>query len=146
MTETAKTTDAQVMLPTDTRTVQFAGKSRPVPRIKVKHLNKVMSIIRPFANSLNKSDTTDGRDQIIGLILEHSDGVVDLLALLFEVERSQVEEADLDTMVEATAAVLEVNLDFFVQKVLPSLLGAMGRLANQFESQAKPLGQTASST
>lgn len=146
MTETAKTTDAQVMLPTDTPTVQFAGKSRPVPRIKVKHLNKVMSIIRPFANSLNKSGTTDGRDQIIGLILEHSDGVVDLLALLFEVDRSQVEEADLDTMVEATSAVLEVNLDFFVQKVLPSLLGAMGRLANQFESQAKPLGQTASNT
>lgn len=133
--------DAEVMIPVP-KVVKISGEDVPIPKIKVKHVTSVLKLIRPFVGKLEETSKMD----VLSLVEENMPEVVSLLALLLSWPKDKVENLDLDEMVELTAGVLEVNFDFFAQKVLPSLLGAMGRLGGLSSNQVKQLGQTPSNT
>jgi hypothetical protein len=132
--------DADVMVP-PIREVTVAGERLVIPKIKVKHVTAVIKLVKPFIGRLESTKV-----DVVSLIENNLEDLTNLLALLLNWDKAKVENLDMDEMVELTAAVLEVNFDFFAQKVLPSLLGAMGRLGGLSSSQAKQLGPTPSNT
>jgi len=55
------------------------------------------------------------------LVMDHTDQMTDAIAVALDVERELIERLDLADMVSAVAAVVEVNADFFTQRLLPAL-------------------------
>lgn len=105
--------------------VTVGGKKIEVKTMRVKQLTKVMAEIQPFIGSFT---TTDGANLPL-ILLNHTDNVIGLVSTLTGEPIDWLGELGLDEMVLLFTAVVEVNLDFFIQKVLPAVTTAMQRLA-----------------
>lgn len=64
------------------------------------------------------------------LMLLHTSECLDMLAILMKKDRAFVDELDLDDAVICLEALLEINIDFFVQRVLPYVLAALKKGKN----------------
>ena len=126
--------------------VTVHGEDIEVRQIKVGQLTKVMRIAYPFYDKLRalKDTAKDGAPiDLFPLVLEHSDAVLDIIALLTGKPRTWVEDLEVDELVALFSALVEVNLDFFIQRVLPSLSKLAGQL-NAPVTTLQPGGQTPS--
>lgn len=129
----------------ETRTVNVQGQEVEVKRIKVKQLSSVMAAITPFLYLLGdlKDSKTNAVD-IAPLLTHHTESALVLISLLCDKDRAWLDELEIDELIVIGSAVLEVNLDFFIQKVLPSALREMERLKANFEERTKLAGQSTS--
>lgn len=128
MTETTEVvTDLEVMIPAP-RTVTVGREQVTIPPLKVKQLTQVLKLSKPLVPSL--SAMGKGNADIAALVVDFPDQVVAIVAVLLNREVAWVEELEVDSLVDLATAVVEVNLDFFIQKVLPSVLKAMAGLAS----------------
>ena len=119
--------DLNVVVP-EPIVVVVGGENIEVKQIKVGQMTKIMRIAFPFYDKLKaiKDDAKKNPQKDIGidlfaLVVEHGDAVIDLMAVLTNKDRKWVEDLDLDVLVALFTAVVEVNLDFFIQRVLPLL-------------------------
>lgn len=117
-------------------TVTVAGESIEVRPFKVRQLPAVMQAGQPFFTAA-RTGTLD----VMGLLGEHPAAVVDCTAVALGRPREWVEELDVDDLVRLAGAVVRVNLDFFVRRVLPAIDLESARLARQ----AGPTPSSASS-
>lgn len=143
--------DLQVVLPEDVRVV-IRGQEIVIRRIKVRQLTQVMQAVVPFYDKLkaiklrqNKDDVSIIRMDLFGLLADHGPDIFKVMAILSDRPIEYIEDLDLDEAVALFVAVLEVNLDFFTQKVLPSLSLLLGSLAASPE-KAQLVGQTPSNS
>lgn len=127
--------DLNVVIP-DEVSVVVNGETLVIHRIKVKQLSMVMATVTPFYEKLkamkvqNKDVSATLRLDLFTLVTEHCDDVFKLLSVLTDKPIEFINELGLDEAVQLFAAVLEVNLDFFTQKVLPSLSRLMASLVD----------------
>lgn len=136
-------------LPVANPVVLIAGEEVTVRTIRVKDVSTVLKHIRPIATLLAES-TKGGHKafDVLTAMESSADDVIALVTLLSGIEPAKVAELELDDMIQLTQKVLEVNLDFFIRKVLPLLSGAMGQLkpALQVKNQLQEaVGSTSSS-
>lgn len=82
---------------------------------KVKALPEVMRAVQPIAHLVMQQSNID----IPSLVMVYSDQCLTLTAALAGVSRDVIDEMEIDQVVDLFAALFEVNLDFFIQKVLP---------------------------
>ncbi|MFZ6872868.1 DUF6631 family protein [Undibacterium sp. Di27W] len=137
--------DLSKVIPT-VKTIIIAGESLPIQPFKVGRLPVVLTAVQPIAYVLMGNAETAKLD-ILNLVIAHTDDSLNLLAVLADKPRDWVDDLDLDDAVTLLSELLEVNLDFFVQRVLPRLLQAVGTLSTAVKSNAQALtaiGQTAS--
>lgn len=131
------------------RTLTIKGEDVPIGFIKVGKLTAVIEAIKPFAYLLPKAGDNPAAQPIdfTSLVLNHTDDVIHLASLLTGKPKSWVEDLDVAELVDIFSAIVEINLDFFIHRVLPSVSKGMGQLANAFYSMAaaKQGGQTPSS-
>lgn len=148
------TSDQQLsrLLDTD-KEVTIGGKKLVVGKMKVKQLRKVMAIIRPVIGSLaagsygKTAEEKLDKTNIGQLVVEHTDTVLELIAVFVDIEMKDLEDLRIDQLVSITTQVLEVNLDFFIQNVLPQFLELFQRVTEAVaKSQTKTPGQTESTT
>lgn len=82
------------------------------------------------------------------LFLFHTDSVLEVLAVLSGHPRSVIDELEMDDSMALAYDALEVNMDFFVRRVLPVLSGAVARLLREIKDRKIDLmalaGQTQS--
>ncbi len=90
--------------------------------IKVRDLPRFLKAIEPIAADLASGD-------IAGALMRHADAVIEATAIGAGCDRAWLEDQTPDVLVELSAKVIEVNADFFVQKVLPAMQAAAGTLA-----------------
>lgn len=125
---------------TPTERFLVIGEERIViNKIKTRQLFQIMELASPFYTDLQAMKKTIAEEaknhpeskaldyslvtpHLYKLILSHGKDVVAMVAVLVEKPEDWVQELELDSLVELLAAVLNVNIDFFTQKVLPSLL------------------------
>jgi len=62
-----------------------------------------------------------GDVDIKALVMRHTDAIIVGLAVALNTDRELIEELDLADLVVAVTAVVEVNADFFTQRLLPEL-------------------------
>lgn len=125
--------------------VVAGGKNIEIKTMKVKQLSATIKAIQPFAAAFKaQRDSFDAAE----IVMSHTDSVVDLVVILTGETKEFVEELGIDELVILFTKVVEVNLDFFIQKVLPLLSGAMGRLSAGLPNATSPTktsGQNSSS-
>ena len=79
--------------------------------------------IRPLASSLSASPDW------LALLDEHGEAVIEAVAIASRRPKDWLASLDLDDAVRLIEAVFEVNADFFIQRVLPSLTEAATRIS-----------------
>lgn len=95
---------------------------RVIEPVSVADLPAFLKAIEPIAAEIASGD-------IMGALLRHADAVIEATAIGARVERAWLDQQTPDVLVELASRVLEVNADFFVQRVLPVINLAAGRLS-----------------
>lgn len=123
--------------------LNLGGQVVILNRIRIGQLADVLAAVQPIASLLmHKVRESRGPDQelsassidVPGLLTRHSDAVIDLITTIqgrgqhFDLTREWVADLELDEMIILTTRVLETNLDFFIQRVLPELSRALGAI------------------
>lgn len=146
--EMSEPVDITTVIP-ETIVVTVKGQDVEVRQIKVGQLTKVMRIAYPFYDKLRALKDAAQKNggtslDLYQLVFEHGDSVLEIVALLTGKDKAWVEDMDVDELVALFSAIVEVNLDFFIQRVLPSL----SKLVEGLNAPVKisvPGGQTPSS-
>ena len=98
--------------------VDVAGERLCILPIKTRELPGMMKAIAPILGEIQGGD-------ILGALSANADSLVAAVAIGSRKDRAWVDDLDLDDLVALAGAVLEVNADFFVHRVLPGLTKAM---------------------
>ena len=93
-----------------------------VTPLKVRDLPRFLKAIEPIAQELATGD-------IAGALMRQADAVIEATAIGAGVERAWLEEQTPDVLAELAAQVLEINADFFVRRVLPTVTAAAEKIA-----------------
>lgn len=106
----------------------------PVYAMRLGQLATVTRLCKPMFGQLLAMGDGDAVDEaaIMDLLADNGDTVVDLLGVLVEMPRDQVEQLPLDDTLALLAAVVEANRDFFTRRVWP-------KLADQFPTLTRGL-------
>lgn len=104
----------------------FVGGERlELTPLKLGEIPGFARAIRPLASSLSVSPDW------LGLLAEHGDAVIDAVAIASRQPKAWLDALELDDAVNLTEAVFEVNADFFIQRVWPSLNAAAAQIGNR---------------
>lgn len=132
---------------------KIKGETIQVRQIKVGQLPKAMRIAHPFYEQLKSlkdqalKAEKEGKPFTYGmdfykLVMENAEPILEMVALLTNKDRAWVDDLEVDELVALFSAIVEVNLDFFIQRVLPSLSGLVTGAAEQIKTAGD--GQTLS--
>ena len=114
--------------------VTLSGTALELTPIRLGELPRLLAVVRPLAEDIG----TD--PDWMALLGRHGDAVLDLLAITTRRERAWVNDLSLEDAVQLVAAVFEVNADFFVAQVVPSIQGAAERLAPTLRTLTNAVG------
>lgn len=126
-------TDIAVAIPEDVF-VTVGGEKVEIKRLKVGSLTRVMRIAAPFYEEVrdlkaksDKDGTQFGLD-VYGTVVKYSESAIEVVAVMTDKPVEWVEELELDALVAIFTAIIEVNLDFFLQRLIPLLSSLAGKL------------------
>lgn len=103
--------------------VTLSGVALELTPIRLGELPRLLAVVRPLAEEI----TID--PDWMALLGRHGDAVLDLLAITTRRERAWINDLSLEDAVLLAAAVFEVNADFFVRRLAPSIAQVGERLA-----------------
>lgn len=115
--------DTYEALPPVANTIVIGGEAIDLTPIKVGELPAFSRAIQSVVAGLS-----DSQPDWILLISEHGDAVIDAVAIATRRPREWVAGLDLDDAVSLADAVFEVNADFFIRRLLPSINKAAARI------------------
>ena len=98
--------------------VDIAGERLCILPIKTRELPGMMKAIAPILGEIQNGD-------ILGALATNTDSLVAAVSIGSRKDRAWVDDLELDDLVALAGAVLEVNADFFVHRVLPGLTKAV---------------------
>jgi len=101
--------------------VTVAERSFTIEPVRVKDLPQFLAALEPVAREVAAGD-------VLSAVAKHTSGMIEATAIGSGADRAWLQEQTPDVLVELAAAVIEVNADFFVQRVLPAALDAVERI------------------
>ena len=101
----------------------IGGERLELTPLKVGELPAFARAVQPVAASLSASPDW------LALLAEHGEAVIEAVAIASRRPAEWVAGLGLDEAVRLAEAVFEVNADFFIQRVLPSLTEAATRVS-----------------
>jgi hypothetical protein len=113
--------------PTD---LTIADEVLAISPIRVGEIPKILSAIKPFSDQL-MAEQIDW----LGIITQHGDSLLAAIAIAARKPQDWVEALSLDDAITLATALFEVNADFFVQRVVPTLQQAAGRINAQINDR-----------
>lgn len=119
--------DAFGAQPTD---LTIADEVLAISPIRVGEIPKILSAIKPFSDQLMV-------DQIdwLWIVTQHGDSLLAAIAIAARKPQDWVEALSLDDAITLATALFEVNADFFVQRVVPTLQQAASRINAQINDR-----------
>lgn len=124
--------DLQILFPT--QHLEIGGRTVSISPFKFGQLPKAMTKAKNIGAHLSELVAKSEGNQsleialIIAAMEIGGDDLIDLIVMCSDVDRTFVESLGVDEGIKLTGAFLEVNLSFFVQKVLPEFQAAMSRV------------------
>jgi len=118
-----------VLTPTGVQ-VAAGGETLTVTPIKVKELNAFLAAIQPVLDDLIKKEI-----DVMALVLKSPDSVIKATAIGCRKPVDWVGELDIDELARLALAVIEVNTDFFIRKVLPAVHTGWQNLIAKLDGQ-----------
>lgn len=121
--------ELEVMFPQG-KTLSINDANLTIKPFKFGELSKVMKLTDGILGSL--MGASQGKDLALvfrTVIGDHGDKVAELMALSSKQSVEWINELDVDQAIELFAAIVEVNADFFIRRVLPKVTTEMQRAA-----------------
>lgn len=115
--------DTFAALPPVPVTLVIGGERLELTPLKVGDVPAFARAVQPVAANLSASPNW------LALLAEHGEAVIDAVAIASRRPPEWVTNLALDDAVRLAEAVFEVNADFFIQRVLPSLTEAATRVS-----------------
>ncbi|EKF9276376.1 hypothetical protein O1B68_002117 [Vibrio cholerae] len=119
--------DAFGAQPTD---LTIADEVLAISPIRVGEIPKILSAIKPFSDQL-MADQIDW----LWIVTQHGDSLLAAIAIAARKPQDWVEALSLDDAITLATALFEVNADFFVQRVVPTLQQAASRINAQINDR-----------
>ena len=119
--------DTFAVLPPVPVSVEIAGERIDLTPIKVGDLPAFARAVQPLAASLSASPDW------LALLAEHGEAAIAAIAIATRRPVEWVAGLDLDEAVRLAEAVFEVNADFFIRRLLPSVTQAAARIGQILE-------------
>ena len=121
--------DPFAALPPVPVTLVIGGERLDLTPLKVGDVPAFARAVQPVAASLSASPDW------LALLAEHGEAVIDAVAIASRRPPEWVTNLALDDAVRLAEAVFEVNADFFIQRVLPSLTEAATRVSQTLRAR-----------
>lgn len=115
--------DTFAALPPVPVTIVIGGERLDLTPLRVGDVPAFARVVQPVAASLSASPDW------LALLAEHGEAVIDAVAIASRRPSEWVTNLEIDDAVRLAEAVFEVNADFFIQRVLPSLTEAATRVS-----------------
>lgn len=103
--------------------VTLSGVTLELTPIRLGELPRLLAVVRPLIAQMSSEPDW------IALLGTQGEAVLELLAVTSRRERAWINDLSLQEAVQLAATVFEVNVDFFVAHVVPSIQGAAQQLA-----------------
>jgi len=133
------------LLANEAPTITVGGKTLVLNRVRMKQLPRVLALAQPMAEKLFKKTPAPNKHQknvqpapkdnidIARLVITHGDELVQLIAEIQAygnegVTAEWIGDLEIDEVITLAGAVFEINLDFFIQRVVPALSTALASL------------------
>ena len=121
--------DTFAALPPVPVTLVIGGERLDLTPLKVGDVPAFARALQPVVASLSASPDW------LALLAEHGEAVIDAVAIASRRPPEWVTNLALDDAVRLAEAVFEVNADFFIQRVLPSLTEAATRVSQTLRAR-----------
>lgn len=111
------------------------GEVLLISEITIKELPKFAKLVKgliPKDLDLDKIDTAT----IVEMALEDMDSLIELVSVSAKLKRDKLDTLGLDDLVLLASAVIEVNVDFFIKKVMPMIGKASKRIEEKLVQQS----------
>ena len=112
----------------NTKTIQHNGVDIVITPVKVKNLPAFLAAIEPVVRQLGRKTSASAAEDLLSALATHAPNVIKATAVGAGVEEKWLGEQTTEVLVDLATAVLEVNMDFFVQVLLPRVTAAIGPL------------------
>ena len=119
--------DTFAALPPVPVTLVIGGERLELTPLKVGEIPAFARAVQPAVATLSAS--LSASPDWLALLAEHGEAVIDAVAIASRRPPEWVTNLALDDAVRLAEAVFEVNADFFIQRVLPSLTEAATRVS-----------------
>jgi len=120
--------DTFAVLPPMPVFVEIAGERIDLTPLKVGEVPAFARAVQPIAASLSASPDW------LALLADHGEAVIEAIAIASRRPRDWLASLDLDEAVRLAESVFEVNADFFIRRLLPSVTQAAVRIGQTLES------------
>lgn len=114
--------------------VVVGGEVITVTPIKVRELMAFAQAVSPILKMLNEADQDWAGLNVSTLLMNHTEAVIRTVAIGIRRDIEFINDLGIDELVKLSNAVIEVNVDFFIQRVLPAIRQGFGRIASMAES------------
>ena len=121
--------DTFAVLPPVPISIEIGGERIDLTPLKVGEVPAFARAVQPIAASLSASPDW------LALLAEHGEAVIAAIAIATRRPVDWVAGLDLDEAVRLAEAVFGVNADFFIQRLLPSVMRAAARIGQTLERQ-----------
>lgn len=115
--------------------VHAGGENIYVSPIKVKELSLFIKAVTPMLDTINQADRDD---LVTELLIHHTDSLIKAVSIGVRKSEDFVNELDIDELIDLATAVIEVNTDFFIQRVLPKVTQGIERLGSKMNNLGGP--------
>lgn len=117
-----------------------------VTPIKVKELTAFAQALSPILQTLNEAGQDGQAGLMVALLMNHTEAVIRAVAIGIRRDIEFVNNLEIDELIKLGNAVTEVNVDFFIQWMLPAIRQGLGRIISMAgSSQADGWNSTLSS-
>lgn len=127
----AKEDDMTTMIPEQDE-ITVGDEKIEIRQIRVKQLTELTKVVSPIMSVLKEvlkgsREKEDIKGALGVLLMTNPEEVLRVVSICVDRPVVWVEGLELDDFMKITLRVVEVNLDFFIQRLLPSVLGVLGR-------------------
>lgn len=112
--------------PPTPQSMEIAGVELAITPIRVGEIPALLAAGRPFAHRL-----VDGEPDWLELLAEHGEALIKAIAVASRQPQDWVAALTMDDAIRLAATLFEVNADFFVQRVVPTIQHAAARINAQ---------------
>jgi hypothetical protein len=103
------------------RVLTIAGDEVELWPLRLRDYARFVRAITPAMGQLMAGD-------LMGALVEHEDSVIEAVSVGSKIRREDLEDLGMDEIVRLGSAVIEVNADFFLRRVLPEVTAARARI------------------
>lgn len=112
--------------PPTPQSLEIAGVELGITPIRVGEIPALLAAVRPFAHRL-----VDGEPDWLELLSDHGEALIKAIAVASRRPQEWVSGLAMDDAIRLATALFEVNADFFVQRVVPTIQHAAARINAQ---------------